>query len=98
MYSCNAVQVIGEKDGKKVEEYLYLNTLISDMRKWLQRYCTTNGWVPIPGAATAKMLATGEIKAKGVIAPECLDPEPFLRKLTEMGMGKFQEITRKQVA
>ncbi len=98
VYSCNAVQVIGEKDGKKVEEYLYLNTLVSNMREWLQRYGTTNGWVPIPGAATAKMLATGEIKAKGVIAPECLEPEPFLSKLTEMGMGKFQEITRKQVA
>ncbi|MDH5713796.1 MAG: saccharopine dehydrogenase NADP-binding domain-containing protein [Candidatus Bathyarchaeota archaeon] len=97
-FSCNAVQVIGEKAGKKVEEYVYLNTRISDMREWLRRYDTTNGWVPIPGAATAKMLATGEIQAKGVIAPECLEPEPFLRKLTKMGMGTFQEITKKQVA
>ena len=97
VYSCNAVQVIGEKAGKKVEQYVYLNTLISDMREWLRRYGTTNGWVPIPGAATAKMLATEEIQAKGVIAPECLEPEPFLRKLTEMGMGTFQEITKKQV-
>jgi saccharopine dehydrogenase-like NADP-dependent oxidoreductase len=43
------------------------------------------------------MLATGEIQAKGVIAPECLEPESFLRKLTEMGMGTFQTITKKQV-
>ena len=97
VYSCNAVQVIGEKAGKKVEQYVYLNTLISDMREWLRRYGTTNGWVPIPGAATAKMLATEEIQARGVISPECLEPEPFLRKLTEMGMGTFQEITKKQV-
>jgi len=96
VFSCNAVQVIGEKAGKKVEEYLYLNTSISDMQEWLRRYDTTNGWVPIPAAATAKMLATGEIQVKGVIAPECLEPEPFLRKLSEMGMGNFQEITRKQ--
>jgi len=97
VYSCNAVQVKGEKAGKKVEQYVYLNTLVSDMREWVRRYDTTNGWVPIPGAATAIMLATGEIQAKGVIAPECLEPEPFLRKLTEMGMGAFQTITKKQV-
>lgn len=97
VYSCNAVQVIGEKNGKKVEQYIYLNTLISDMREWLRRYGTTNGWVPIPGAATAKMLATGEIQAKGVIAPECLEPDSFLHKLSQMGMGTFREITRKQV-
>ncbi len=96
-FSCNAAQVIGEKDGKKVEEYVYLTTLISDTREWLRRYGTINGWVPIPGAATAKMLATGEIRAKGVIAPECLEPEPFLCELTEMGMGTFQRITRKRV-
>ena len=98
VFSCNAVQVIGEKAGKKVEEYVYLNTSISDMREWLRRYGTTNGWVPIPAAATAKMLATGEIQAKGVITPECLEPEPFLRRLTEMGMGTFQRITKKQVS
>jgi len=67
------------------------------MREWLRRYGTTNGWVPIPAAATAIMLATGEIQAKGVIAPECLEPEPFLRRLSEMGMGTFQAITKKQV-
>ena len=97
VYSCNVAQVIGEKAGKKVEQYVYLNTLISDMREWLRRYGTTNGWVPIPAAATAIMLATGEIQAKGVIAPECLEPESFLRKLSEMGMGTFQTITKKQV-
>ncbi len=97
VYSCTAVQVIGKKAGQKVEEYVYLNTLISNMREWLRRYGTTNGWVPIPGAATAKMLATGEIQAKGVISPECLEPEPFLHKLSEMGMGTFQEITKEQV-
>jgi len=98
VYSCNAVQVIGEKAGKKVEEYVYLNTSASDMRKWVRRYDTTNGWVPIPAAATAIMLAKGEIQAKGVISPECLEPEPFMRKLSEMGMGTFQIITKKQVS
>jgi saccharopine dehydrogenase (NAD+, L-lysine-forming) len=97
LHSCLAVQVIGEKDGKKVEEYVYLKISESDLREWLRRYGTTNGWVPIPAAATVKMLATGEIQAKGVIAPECLEPEPFLRKLDEMGMGTFRRITKRQV-
>jgi len=67
------------------------------MREWLRRYSTTNGFVPIPVAATAKMLATREIQSMGVIVPECLEPEPFLRKLNEMGMGAFKRITKKRV-
>ncbi len=97
LQSCLAVQVKGEKASQKVEEYVYLNVTESDIREWLRRYDTTNGWVPIPAAATAKMLAKGEIQIKGVIAPECLESEPFLRKLGEMGMGTFQRITKKQV-
>ncbi len=97
VFSCLAVQVIGEKAGKKVEEYVYLNTSISDMREWMRRYGTTNGFVPIPAAATAKMLAKGEIEAMGVIAPECLEPQPFMHKLSEMGIGTFQRVTKKQV-
>jgi len=98
VYSCAAVQVIGEKAGERVEEYVYLNTSGADVLEWLRRYGTMNGFVPIPAAATAKMLAEGEIKVKGVIAPECLEPKPLMRRLTEMGMGTFQEITRKQVS
>jgi len=97
IYSCISVQVKGEKAGQRVEEYVYFNTSGTDLREWLKRYGTMNGFVPIPAAATAKMLAKGEIHAGGVITPECLEPEAFLRKLMEMGMGSFREITRKQV-
>ena len=72
-----AVQVKGEKADQKVEEYVYLNISESDIREWLRRYGTTNCWVPIPAAATVKMLARGEIQINGVVAPECLEPEPF---------------------
>jgi saccharopine dehydrogenase-like NADP-dependent oxidoreductase len=98
VFSCIAAQVLGEKAGEKVEEYVYLNTSIADMREWLRRYDTTNGFVPIPAAATARMLATGEIQSRGVIAPECLAPEPFLQKLNEMGMGTIERITKRQIA
>lgn len=97
LQSCLAVQVKGEKGGQEMQEYVYLNTSESDVREWLRRYGTTNCWVAIPAAATAKMLAEGEIKVKGVVSPECFEPEPFLRRLSKMGMGTFRRITNKQV-
>ncbi len=97
VFSCLVVQVKGERDGMRVEEYVYLDTSVSDMREWLRRYGTTNGFVPIPAAAAAKMIASGEIHTRGVIVPECLDPEPFLKKVSEMGLGVFRRITKKQV-
>jgi saccharopine dehydrogenase (NAD+, L-lysine-forming) len=97
VFSSLIVQAMGERDGKSVEEYVYLNTSVSDMDEWLRRYDTTNGFVPIPAAAAAKMLATGEIQDRGVIVPECLEPEPFLKKTSEMGLGVFKRITKKQV-
>jgi saccharopine dehydrogenase-like NADP-dependent oxidoreductase len=98
LQSCIAVQVKGKKDGQQVQEYVYLSTSESDVREWLRRYGTINCWVPIPAVATAKMLAKGEIATKGVIAPECLEPQPFLRELSKMGLGRFHMITKKQVA
>ena len=98
LQSCIAAQVKGKKGDQQVQEYVYLNTSESDVREWLRRYGTTNCWVPIPAATTAKMLAKGEIQIKGVIAPECLEPKPFLRELSKMGIGRFHRITEKQVA
>ena len=39
--------------------------------------------------------ASGEIKTKGVIPPEGLEPEPFLAKLAEKGWIFQERITRK---
>jgi saccharopine dehydrogenase-like NADP-dependent oxidoreductase len=40
------------------------------------------------------MLAKGEIKTKGVVPPEGLEPEPFLAKLAEEGWIFQERITR----
>jgi len=40
------------------------------------------------------MLAKGEIRAKGVIPPEGLEPESFLAKLAEKGWVFQERITR----
>jgi len=41
--------------------------------------------VETPPAVGAIMLVKGEIKVKGVIPPECLNPDPFLVNLAEKG-------------
>jgi len=40
------------------------------------------------------MLAKGEIKIKGVVPPEGLEPELFLAKLAEKGLVYQERITR----
>jgi saccharopine dehydrogenase-like NADP-dependent oxidoreductase len=46
---------------------------------------------------TAAMLAKGEIKIKGVIPPEGLEPEPFLAKLANVGISFHETITREKI-
>ena len=47
----------------------------------------------IPASIGAQMLGRGEIKVKGVVAPEaCIDPEPFMAELTKKGIT-FTETT-----
>jgi len=41
----------------------------------------------IPASIGAQMLGRGEIKVKGVVAPEaCIDPEPFMAELAKKGV------------
>ena len=40
----------------------------------------------IPAALAADLLADGEIKTRGAVPPEVLDPKPFVEKLPEYGM------------
>lgn len=48
----------------------------------------------LPAVLTAIMLAKGEIKTKGVIPPEGLEPEPFLAKLAEKGWIYIERVTK----
>jgi saccharopine dehydrogenase (NAD+, L-lysine-forming) len=83
--------VKGEKNGEKITRTVYR---ISDFRADYERWGTIGGGVAVPAALTATMLAKGEIKIKGVIPPEGLEPEPFLAKLAQKGWVFQERITR----
>ena len=92
-YGCSLAEVKGEKAGKKITHTVYR---ISSFRENYEKWGTTWAGVAIPAALTATMLAKGEIKTKGVIPPEGLEPEPFLAKLAENGWV-FQERITKEI-
>lgn len=90
---CYIAEVKGEKANEKITYTMYRKYRMSEIYKKLG---ATWAEVAVPATITATMLAKGEIKAKGVIPPEGLDPKPFLRKLAEAGMT-FQESISKEV-
>ena len=70
-FSGARVDVIGEKDGKP-RTYSYRT--VDKMRRL----------TGIPAAIGAVMLATGQVQARGVYAPEgCLEPAPFFAELAK---------------
>jgi len=93
VFGCSLAEVKGEKNGEKITRTVYR---ISDFRADHERWGTIGGGVAVPAVLTATMLAKGEIKTKGVVPPEGLEPEPFLAKLAEKGWI-FQERITKEI-
>ena len=89
-FLCSLAEIEGEKDGEKINYDVYH---ISSRRECLEKWGTARAYVALPVAITAVMLAKGEIKAKGVIPPEGLEPEPFLAKLAEKGWIYLERVT-----
>jgi len=90
-YGCSLAELKGEKAGEKITHTVYkIFNYNEDFEKW----GTVNTDVAVPAALTATMLAKGEIKIKGVVPPEGLEPEPFLAKLAEKGWVFQERITR----
>lgn len=92
-YGCSLAEVRGEKAGEKIIHTVYR---ISSFRETYEKFGTMWAGVAVPAVITATMLAKGEIKTKGVIPPEGLEPEPFLAKLAEKGWI-FQERIIKEI-
>ena len=90
---CLLTEVKGEKGNEKVAYTLYRTY---SFRETYEKF--RSGWVgvAIPAVVTAVMLVKEEVKTKGVIPPEGLEPEPFLAKLAERGMT-FQERVAKEI-
>jgi len=91
-FGCSLAELKGEKAGEKITHTVYK---IFNYNKDFEKWGIVNADVAVPAALTATMLAKGEIKTKGVIPPEGLEPEPFLAKLAEKGWVFQERITKK---
>jgi len=90
---CYLVEVKGERASQKLVHTVYRTYSAQETQK---KYGTFWAGVAVPAVITATMLARGEVKRKGVIPPEGLEPKPFIAKLAEWGMT-FQETITKEI-
>ncbi|MDB6151856.1 MAG: hypothetical protein JWL90_309 [Chthoniobacteraceae bacterium] len=89
-YSCVGAEVRGMKDGKRVEYFVYT---MDNHRETFDRdgYSLTVVQTGVPPALAARLLVTGEIKERGVMMPEALDPEALMNNFSKEGLRIFVE-------
>lgn len=93
--ACYTAEITGEKAGKRMTYTMYRTYSLHDT---YEKLGATWAEVAIPATITATMLAKKQIKTTGVIAPEALEPKPFLRKLAQMGITFKETITKEVTA
>jgi len=89
--TCFVVEVTGEKDGQKTKVKLYTMMSHADAYKM----CRTNAGaylVGTGGAVATEMLIDGEVKEKGIVIPEQLSVESFMRRLPAKKVKIHEEI------
>lgn len=89
--TCFVVEVTGEKERKKTKVKLY--TVMSHEEAY--RLCRTNAGaylVGTGGAVATEMLIDGEIGQKGIVIPEQLSTESFLKRLPAKRVDVKEEI------
>jgi saccharopine dehydrogenase-like NADP-dependent oxidoreductase len=88
--SCVGTEVRGTKDGKRVEYFIYT---MDDHRETYEKlgYSLTVVQTGIPPALAARLLIEGQIKERGVMMPEALDPEPLMANFSKEGLKIFVE-------
>jgi len=94
IYSCGVVEVKGEKAGRETLYTLSCPVSLRDVDRILLGSQPESILVGTPPAVAATMLARGEIRIRGVMPPECLDPDPFLAKLAEKGVITYEKMER----
>ena len=81
---CVGALAVGTVGGKPVRRYMYQ---ITSHDEAFEKYGVqgTGLQTGVPAACAAIMLAKGLIREHGVLAPERIDPQPFLELMTEHG-------------
>lgn len=90
-YAALVVEVRGSRDGRAVTHVL---STVLGHREASERYGATGTayLTGTPAAVAAVLLARQAIRERGILAPECLDPEPFFPLLRERGIEIREEI------
>jgi len=94
IYSCGVVEVKGEKAGGETLYTLSCPVSLRDVNRILPGSQPESILVGTPPAVAATMLVRGEIKVRGVMPPECLNPDPFLAKLAEKGIRTYEKMEK----
>lgn len=96
---CVVVEVRGEKKGEKTICTLYVPfPSIREAHERIPGATHTSYVTGVPAAIFTKMLGRGDIKTKGVIPPECLEPEArkkFLAELDKKGIIAHERVERR---
>jgi len=91
--SCIVVDVRGEKADKKVRALAY--TFMNHQEAFRKYGVTATSYLTgTPPAIGAIMLAKGYIKIRGVVPPECLEPQPLLKEIEKKGI-RIKETVQK---
>ncbi len=89
--TCFVVEVTGEKSGHKKKVKMW--TIMSHARAH-ELFRTNAGafYVGTGGAVATEMLIDGEVKEKGIVIPEQLPVDSFLRRLKEKGVEVHEQV------
>lgn len=91
-YACFVVEVTGQKAGRPVRVRMWSGLSYEDAFR-LHRTNATGYLVGTGGAVATEMLLEGEVREQGLVIPERLDPEAYLRRLREKGIEAHEEVT-----
>ena len=84
-HTCVGTLAEGSLGGKPVRRFMYQTT--SHDEAFAKHEVQGTGWqTGVPAACAAIMFAQGLIHQRGVLAPECIDPYPFLELMTQHEM------------
>jgi saccharopine dehydrogenase (NAD+, L-lysine-forming) len=84
------VEVEGRKGGKPMHHRLW-TAMTHDEANRRQGVTATAYLTGTGGAVGALAIATGQVKQKGVVPPEMLEPEPVIALLDELGIKTHKE-------
>lgn len=93
------VEVKGQKEGEEMRYTFHWSSSLREVYEKLPGASVVSYLTAIPAAIFAKMLGRGDIKTKGVIPPECLEPEArktFLAELAKKGITIHEKVETRQ--